>query len=129
MDQAVTPPSQKKKGSKPSARTQTSKQATAVAAREPAKPGALKIPTIQTLPAEAAEAAEARSRQLLAALMAFAGGDFRARLPNDWSGTDGRIAEAFTQSIANADRVTTEAARLSNTVGKEGRLTQRISAP
>ena len=86
----------------------------------------MKIPPIQTL---RAEAAEARSRQMLAALMAFAGGDFSARLPADWSGIDGRIAEAFNQSIANAERITTEAARLSNTVGKEGRLKQRMSVP
>jgi HAMP domain-containing protein/CheY-like chemotaxis protein/signal transduction histidine kinase len=112
MDQAATP-SLKKKGNKP-------------AARATAKSVAVKIPPIQTLPAEAAEA---RSRQVLAALLAFAGGDFGARLPNDWSGMDARIAEAFNQSIANADRITGEAARLSNTVGKEGRLMQRISAP
>nr|WP_236599890.1 HAMP domain-containing protein [Ramlibacter alkalitolerans] len=66
---------------------------------------------------------------MLSALMAFAGGDFSVRLPSDWSGVDARIAEAFNQSISNADRITCEAARLSNTVGKEGRLTQRISAP
>ena len=114
MDQAVTPSALKKKGSKTGARA-----AAGLA-------GTVKIPTIQTL---SAEAAEARSRQVLAALMAFAGGDFAARLPTDWSGVDARIAEAFNQSIANAERVTTEAARLSNAVGKEGRLTQRISAP
>ena len=121
MDQAVSPPL-KKKGSKPGARTQPAKQAAAVSARAAGKSAPVKIPPIQTL---SPEAAEARSRQVLAALMAFAAGDFNARLPAVWSGVDGRIAEAFNQSIANADRVTTEAARLSNTVGKEGRLTQR----
>ncbi|MFC5499344.1 HAMP domain-containing protein [Caenimonas terrae] len=62
-------------------------------------------------------------------MMAFAAGDFSARLPLDWSGTDGRIAEAFNQSIGNAERITIEAARLSSTVGKEGRLSQRMAAP
>ncbi len=113
MDTVARPPSLKKKGGKP-------------AARGAGKAPALKVAPIQTL---AQEAAEARSRQLLAALMAFAGGDFGVRLPSDWSGVDARIAEAFNQSIGNADRITAEAARLSNTVGKEGRLTQRISAP
>ena len=37
--------------------------------------------------------------------LAFAGGDFSTRLPNDWSGVDARIAEAFNQSIANAERI------------------------
>src|SRR6059058_1145809 len=124
MDQAVTPSALKKKGAKPGGRAQGSKKGQ-VAARTPSK-SAAKLPPIKTLPAEAAEA---RSRQVLAALMAFAAGDFNTRLPNDWSGVDGRIAEAFNQSIVNAQRITTEAARLSNTVGKEGRLTQRISAP
>jgi HAMP domain-containing protein/signal transduction histidine kinase/DNA-binding response OmpR family regulator len=78
---------------------------------------------------DATRLAEAQSRQILAALMAFSNGDFKARLPATWIGTDGRIAEAFNHCIANAERVTREAARLSNTVGKEGRLTQRIAMP
>ncbi|MBA3773651.1 MAG: HAMP domain-containing protein [Ramlibacter sp.] len=62
-------------------------------------------------------------------MKAFSSGDFDVRLPADWSGVDGRIAEAFNQAIGNADRVTGEVARLSTTVGKEGRLSQRMSAP
>ena len=72
---------------------------------------------------------EARSRQVLAAMMAFSSGDFSMRLPSDWAGMDGRIAEYFNQTIENADRITREASRLSATVGKEGRLTQRMSVP
>ncbi|HEX2545700.1 MAG TPA: hybrid sensor histidine kinase/response regulator, partial [Ramlibacter sp.] len=113
MDQAVTPPALKKKGAK-TARTPSSKSS---------GPG---IGPIKTL---SGEAGDARSRQVLKALTALASGDFSARLPTDWSGIDARIAEAFNQSIGNAERITTEAARLSNTVGKEGRLSQRISAP
>jgi hypothetical protein len=36
-----------------------------------------------------------RSRHLLTAMLAFRDGDFSARLPADWPGTDGRVAEAF----------------------------------
>lgn len=72
---------------------------------------------------------EARARQVLSALLSFADGDFHARLPVDWPGTDGRIAEAFNQTIGHAARFTDEVARLNTTVGKEGRLAQRISAP
>jgi hypothetical protein len=53
----------------------------------------------------AADAPEARSRQFLAAMMAFRDGDFSARLPTDWEGTDGRIAEAFNQALAHEDRI------------------------
>src|SRR6476661_9726974 len=95
-------------------------------AAPPAKSSNGALHPIQT---KSAADTEAQSRQILAALMAFAGGDFDTRLPVTWSGTDGRIAEAFNHCIGNAARVTSEAARLSNTVGKEGRLTQRIATP
>ncbi len=74
-------------------------------------------------------AAEVRSRQLLAAMVAFRDGDFSVRLPADWAGTDGRVAEAFNQAIGQEDRITREAKRLRTTVGKEGRLKQRMSLP
>ena len=70
-----------------------------------------------------------RARQLHAAMMAFRDGDFSVRLPTDWEGIDGRIAEAFNQAIAHEDRITREITRLSITVGKEGRLRQRMSVP
>ncbi len=37
------------------------------------------------------------------------------------------IADAFNQTIAHEDRISRDVARLSVTVGKEGRLGQRIS--
>ena len=75
------------------------------------------------------ESAEARSRQILTAIVAFRDGDFSVRLPADWSGIDGRIAEAFNQTIAHEERIAREVRRLSVTVGKEGRLKQRMSLP
>ena len=51
------------------------------------------------------------------------------RLPADWPGIDGRIAEAFNQSLAHEGRISREIARLSVTVGKEGRLKQRMTVP
>ena len=47
----------------------------------------------------------------------------------DWDGTAGRIAEAFNQALSHEDRITQEVARLSVSVGKEGRLKQRMSLP
>ena len=82
------------------------------------------------MPSELKEpSADGLSRQLLAAMMAFRDGDFSVRLPTDWDGTDGRIAEAFNQALAHEDRITREITRLSMTVGKEGRLKQRMSVP
>ena len=70
-----------------------------------------------------------RSRQLLTAMLAFRDGDFSVRLPADWPGSEGRVAEAFNQCVAHESRISREVARLSLTVGKEGRLKQRMSVP
>ncbi|MGE4239936.1 HAMP domain-containing protein [Ramlibacter sp.] len=86
-------------------------------------------PAVEPIQIRDSVLAEAQAREILAALRSFATGDFTARLPANWSGTDGNIAEAFNQCIGNAQRITTEAERLSDTVGKEGRLSQRISSP
>ena len=75
------------------------------------------------------DSADARSRTILAAMVAFRDGDFAVRLPTDWVGTDARTAEAFNQTIAQKQRIGDEVTRLSTTVGKEGRLRQRISLP
>ncbi|HVL00952.1 MAG TPA: HAMP domain-containing protein, partial [Dongiaceae bacterium] len=72
---------------------------------------------------------DARSRALLAALVAFRDGDFSVRLPTDWEGTDGRIADAFNQALAHEDRISREVSRLSVAVGKDGRLLQRMTVP
>ena len=90
--------------------------------------GVLDLPS-PLLQMQPLDLAEERSRQILAALLAFSDGDFTTRLPTEWSGTDGRIAETFNHTIGNAARITDEAARLSTTVGKEGRLSQRMSSP
>src|SRR4051812_38803485 len=73
--------------------------------------------------------ADPYSRQLLAAMVAFRDGDFSVRLPSDWDGINGRIAEAFNHAMAYEDQITREAKRLRTNVGKEGRLKQRMSLP
>ncbi len=75
------------------------------------------------------DSAEARSWALLAAVAAFRDGDFSVRLPADWAGTEGRIAEAFNQALGYEDRIAQEVARLSVSVGKDGRLQQRMTVP
>src|SRR6266496_382071 len=65
--------------------------------------------------------------QLLAALMAFKRGDFSARLPEDWTGVPGKIADTFNAVIETNERMTRELKRIGRVVGKEGRITQRAS--
>src|SRR5438045_4230076 len=64
---------------------------------------------------------------LLAALMAFKRGDFSARLPEDWTGVPGKIADTFNSVIESNERMTRELERIVHVVGKEGRITQRAS--
>src|SRR5215467_3760801 len=67
------------------------------------------------------------TRQLLAALMAFKRGDFSARLPDDWTGVPGKIADTFNTVIETNQRMARELERIGCVVGKEGRITQRAS--
>jgi HAMP domain-containing protein/signal transduction histidine kinase/CheY-like chemotaxis protein len=65
--------------------------------------------------------------QLLAALMAFKRGDFSTRLPDDWTGVPGKIADTFNAVIETNQRMTRELERIVRVVGKEGRISQRAS--
>ncbi len=101
-----------------------------VGARSRAKPKPRISANGSGLAALAAESrADTRARQLFAAMVAFRDGDFAVRLPTHWEGIDGRIAEAFNEALSHEDRITREVTRLSITVGKEGRLRQRMSVP
>ncbi|HSR80132.1 MAG TPA: hypothetical protein VLL28_05070, partial [Hyphomicrobiaceae bacterium] len=64
---------------------------------------------------------------LLGALQAVKKGDASVRLPLDWTGIDGKIADAFNDMVELNARTQTELARLSRVVGKEGKLKQRAS--
>src|SRR5437660_4629589 len=67
------------------------------------------------------------NKQLLAALMAVKRGDFTVRLPDDWIGLGGKIADAFNDVIGTNQRMTEELERIGRVVGKEGRIAQRAS--
>src|SRR5207249_6608954 len=70
---------------------------------------------------------ELQTGQLLTALMAFKGGDFSARLPENWTGVPGKIADTFNIVIESNERMTRELERIVNVVGNEGRITERAS--
>src|SRR6266550_4827418 len=70
---------------------------------------------------------ELDTRQLLSALMVFKRGDFSARLPEDWTGVAGKIADTFNDVIRTNQRMTQELERIVRVVGREGRITQRAS--
>ena len=70
---------------------------------------------------------ELDAKQLLTALAAFKRGDFSARLPDEWTGVAGKIADTFNDVVATNQRMTRELERIGRVVGKEGRITQRAS--
>jgi len=70
---------------------------------------------------------QAEARQLLGALVALKQGDSSVRLPLDWAGLQGKLAEAFNDVVDLNGRVADELARLRQKVGKEGKLKQRAS--
>jgi methyl-accepting chemotaxis protein len=62
---------------------------------------------------------------ILGALNALKRGDATVRLPIEWPGTLGRVADAFNDVVERNDRMAQELARLSRVVGKEGKLGRR----
>ena len=67
--------------------------------------------------------------QILLSMLAFRGGDFSQRLPAEWTGVFGKIADAFNDVAALNDRRVREKQRICQTVGKEGKLRQRMTVP
>jgi HAMP domain-containing protein len=67
------------------------------------------------------------SIRLLQALTALERGDFSVRLPEEWTGIAGKVADTFNRVVAMNERMTRELARASRVVGKEGKLSQRAS--
>ena len=62
----------------------------------------------------------ASTSALLAALSALKKGDFSVRLPVEWTGVAGKIADTFNDVVELNERMAQELERLSRVVGKEG---------
>src|SRR6516165_9345011 len=57
---------------------------------------------------------------LLHALAALEKGDFSVRLPMEWTGVTGKVADTFNRVVELNQRMATELERISRVVGKEG---------
>src|SRR4051794_28913558 len=64
---------------------------------------------------------------LLTALTALKKGDYSVRLPVEWTGVAGKVADTFNEVAELNERMAKELERLSRVVGKEGKLTQRAA--
>ena len=80
------------------------------------------MPAIQEPPAQALDATA-----ILTALTHLKKGNFSHRLPADWDGIAGKVADTFNEVIERNERLANELERMSRVVGKEGKLTQRAS--
>ncbi|MDZ4689393.1 MAG: HAMP domain-containing protein, partial [Planctomycetaceae bacterium] len=63
---------------------------------------------------------------LLTALVALKKGKRDVRLPIAWTGLMGRVADAFNEVVEQNEYMADELSRLSQSVGKEGKLGQRL---
>ena len=63
---------------------------------------------------------------LLQALRTYRRGDFSVRLPTDWEGLAGKIADTFNETVEETGRITEDITRVRHTVVQEGNLRQRV---
>ena len=69
------------------------------------------------------------TKLLLKTLVAFKKGDFSARLPGEWTGEAGKIADTLNEIIELSDKTARELDRVSRVVGKEGKIADRATIP
>ena len=80
---------------------------------------------LQLVPESYSEGGEMTS--LLHALNALKHGQPLVRLPSEWTGVAGKVADAFNEVVEINERMAGELGRLSRAVGKEGKLSQRLT--
>jgi HAMP domain-containing protein/CheY-like chemotaxis protein/signal transduction histidine kinase len=68
-------------------------------------------------------------RLLLRTLSAMKKGDFAVRMPVEFVGVHGKIADTLNDILELNDKMADEVERISTTVGKEGKLNQRAQVP
>ena len=64
--------------------------------------------------------------ELLRVLQAVRDGDFSVRLPGDWTGLEGKIADTVNEIITSNARMASELERVGTVVGKQGKTRQRV---
>jgi len=72
---------------------------------------------------------ELDTKILLQTLLALKKGDFSARMPSDWTGVAGKIADTVNEIIETKENMANVISNVSRVVGREGRLTHRASVP
>ncbi len=65
-------------------------------------------------------------RRLLPVLVALAEGDFSARMPSDWTGVDGKVADTVNKLAGRLQRFNESLLRMRDEVGLNGRINERM---
>src|SRR3954468_20358684 len=65
--------------------------------------------------------------RVLGALAALKRGEKSVRLPSQWTGLPGKVADTFNDVASQNERMAEELARLRKVVGKQGKLLERGS--
>jgi len=68
-------------------------------------------------------------KELLRILTEVKNGDFSSRMPIDATGINGKICDTLNEIIGLNEKMMQEFTKAGNTIGKKGKLTQRIEAP
>ncbi len=77
--------------------------------------------------ATAGKPAEFNLNTLVRALSSLKKGDFSVRLPEEWTGVSGKLADTFNEVVELNDRMARELDRISHVVGRQGRINQRAT--
>ncbi|HEX2140278.1 MAG TPA: hypothetical protein VHG33_11265, partial [Woeseiaceae bacterium] len=83
-------------------------------------------PTGAIAPSGFAADSEINPVELLRALQCVRNGDFSVRLPSDWTGLPGKIADTFNEVVIANHHLATELSKVSEAVGRRGRTRQRV---
>ena len=79
------------------------------------------------VPAVVADDADAFDAEVLLSFLAqIKAGNSSARMPYEWTGVAGKIADGFNDVIIANEALGTELDRVSRVVGKQGELSQRV---
>src|SRR5271163_4963334 len=101
---------------------------------EPSKTTANAVPGVRvdtksngrTATAVEAEPVSADLGVILLSLQTMRDGDFSVRLPGDWTGLAGKIADTFNEIVMANQQMAKELKRVGKVVGKEGRTRERM---
>src|SRR6476620_1153475 len=81
---------------------------------------------LQTSPETHTNGSAPDIRVLLYGLQAMRDGDFSVRLPGDWTGLEGKIADTINEIVTSNARMASELERVGTVVGKQGKTRQRV---